>query len=219
MKKEYWGGAFTGVLVACALVTTGLAAHQFLSKRDSGGQQPEYVASWKSLIPNSVRLGRAEAPVKVIVFSDYECPYCARFQAIAKSVLSRRSKDFALYVQDFPLPGHRFALPAARAANCALAQGKFEQMHDLLLSRQGEFGRVSWASFAQMAQIPDPALFDRCVGETEVPARIKAGEQIAQKLGFRGTPTVIINGWSVNLSSEADLDRLITRARQGVPLS
>ena len=85
MTAETWNRVLNIILVACALVTTGLAARHFLATGDKAvASQPEYIATWKSLLPDSVRIGSAEAPVKIILFSDYECPYCARFHAIAK---------------------------------------------------------------------------------------------------------------------------------------
>ena len=97
------------------------------------------VRNWREALPIGVRYGNADAPVTIVVFSDFECPFCARFNAVADSALQRR-KDVALAFVHFPLASHRFAVPAARAAECADRYGRFGGLADLLFAKQDSLG-------------------------------------------------------------------------------
>ena len=95
----------------------------------------------------------------------------------------------------FPLPMHRFALPAARVAECAGAQGPFEAMHDQLFENQDGFGLKPWSDYATAAGVTDLPTFDTCIKITDPMPRVESGKVPVNKLGIQGTPTVIINCW------------------------
>jgi protein-disulfide isomerase len=120
----------------------------------------------------------------------------------------------------FPLPQHRFARPAARAAECAHDQGLFDKFQDLVYSKQDSLGLKSWISYAEEARVPELRRFERCVADTARVARIEAGILLDKQLAVRGTPTVILNGsrfW--NPPSQTELLQAIAALKDGKQLS
>jgi protein-disulfide isomerase len=110
-------------------------------------------------------------------------------------LLAERVRDVrALYVS-FPLAYHRFALPAARAAECASESGGFRRWIDVVYSKQDSLGLKSWASYAVEAGIVDTARIQACATSRAEFVRIAAGQDFGSRIDLTGTPTVIANGW------------------------
>jgi protein-disulfide isomerase len=156
---------------------------------------PVYVDEWRSLLPDGLRIGDEDAQVQLIVFADFECPFCRRLHNRFEQVQRELGETVALTVIHFPLSNHRFARPAARAAECADKQNRFAQFASLLYSKQDSLGLKPWLSFAHEAGVRDIASFTACVTSTAAIARIERGLQIGGELNVTGTPTVLINGW------------------------
>jgi protein-disulfide isomerase len=200
--KMKWDTALTVTLAICALVTTGLVVRRefFAPSAATARQQvakPQFIESWRSYLDQGVRIGPPDARVQLIEFSDFECPFCASFHKELKTLRQRYPKEIALSYVHFPLPGHRFAELAARVAECADAQGRFEAMHDVLFEQQRSFGLKPWGEFAAQAGVADASAFESCIRGTEPLPRVAAGKQLSEQLGIRGTPTIFINGWKL----------------------
>jgi protein-disulfide isomerase len=163
-------------------------------------------------------MGPSNAAVEVLEFADFECPYCRSMNDVLRASRLKHPEAVAVTFVHFPLPGHRFAQIAARAAECAAEQERFEAMHDQLFTGQDSFGLVPWTEFANRASIPDVGQFERCIKETEPPPRIDAGKALGQKLGLRGTPTLIVNGWMLSSApSLEELEQMIENVAAGKP--
>jgi protein-disulfide isomerase len=156
---------------------------------------PRYVANWKEALNAGIQIGDTAAPVKVVEFGDFECPYCRHFDSTMHAVEARYPKAVSLVFVHFPLPSHRFARPAARVAECAARQGRFAAVHDLLYEKQDSFGLKTWSSYAKDAGVPDSSGFAACAVDTTTIPRVEAGINLGRKLGVHATPTVIVNGW------------------------
>jgi protein-disulfide isomerase len=137
------------------------------------------VSGWDNLVKTGTLIGDSSAAVKVVEFGDFECPFCRRADSVFRVVKHKFGADVALVYIEFPLGMHRFALPAARAAECAAGQGHFAPMHDLLFTKQDSLGLKSWQSYAQESGVPDTAAFAKCVSESTVPARVARGKILA----------------------------------------
>ncbi len=128
--------AITATLVLCALVTTGLVIRREfgLSAPIPGHmeQKPIFVEDWRAHLAKGVRLGPLDAPVQLIEFADFECPFCASFAKTLKVLFEHHPNKVTLTFIHFPLPMHRFALPAAR-----VTPGRFERMHGALVQKAG----------------------------------------------------------------------------------
>jgi protein-disulfide isomerase len=200
MKK--WDVALTAILVICALVTTGLVVRrEFFTPASASpiaASKPVFIDTWRSHLDDGVTLGDPDAPVRLIEFADFECPFCARFHNTVRAVQERYPGKIAVSFVHFPLPGHRFAQPAARVAECAGEQGHFEAMHDRLFAQQNAFGLKAWTEFANEAGVTDLHAFETCIRRDVPLQRVQKGLKAGDELDVKGTPTVIINGWKLN---------------------
>ncbi len=202
----------------CALVLTGLVVRRevFSGAAFRGGVQQKnvFLSDWKVI---SQQLTKSDlAPVRVLEFGDFECPYCAEFYKTLKAVRARFPQNIAFAYVHFPIPGHRFAIPGARVAECANEQGRFEAMYDKLFEGQDQFGLKPWDDYATAAGVPDLSAFDACVKRTDPIPRVEEGKALGAKLDVQGTPTVIINGWKLGRPPNAEeLDGMVTAILAG----
>ncbi|HYL02268.1 MAG TPA: DsbA family protein [Steroidobacteraceae bacterium] len=144
-------------------------------------------------------LGRADAPLTVVEFTDYQCPYCRRFQIETFPQLKRRYIDTGkvrFIVRDLPLPFHAAAQPAAEAAHCAGEQGRFWPMHAALLVRAADLSSSGLERDARLLNL-DVKRFDACLASRKYAAAIAHNLEEADALGLSGTPSFII-GTTVN---------------------
>jgi protein-disulfide isomerase len=115
-----------------------------------------------------------------------------------------------------PLPLHRFALPAARVAECAGEQGRFEAMHDQLFEGQASFGIKPWSEYAIAAGVPDLEKFDACTRKSNPISRVEEGIQLGTQINLQGTPTLLINGWMLgHPPSEQELEAMVEAVLAG----
>jgi protein-disulfide isomerase len=219
--KANWDGLITVTLVACALVTTAVVVHRGVFAHapmvaSSTHQEPVFIKNWKSQPAAGIRLGSINAPVQLIEFADFECPFCRDLHKTLRALRERYSAQVSLVYIHFPLQGHRFALPAARVAECADEQGKFEPMYDQLFDGQDEFGLKPWSDFARAAGLSDLAAFESCIKRTTPVPRVEQGKQLGATIDVKGTPTLIINGWMLAAPpSFEELDAMVKAALAG----
>ncbi|TYO98497.1 protein-disulfide isomerase [Geothermobacter ehrlichii] len=152
--------------------------------------------------------GNIDAPVTIVVFDDFQCPYCARLAPVLKQILERNPQKVRLALKNFPLPMHRFARKAALAALAAGKQGKFWEMHDLLFEN---YNRLSDQKIRELAGKVglDLARFDRDMQDSALQGQVQQDLRQGQQLGVRGTPTVYINGRLVRDRSLNGLQQMI----------
>lgn len=143
-------------------------------------------------IGNAPRLGSETAPVQIIEFADYECPYCQQVNGDLLRLQKQFGQRVSLVFKDFPLPMHPLAVKAAEAARCAGAQGKFWEYHDALF----ESKRLQTSDLKKQARELnlDPARFDQCLEAGDQTASVKKDSQEGLRLGLQGTPSFFING-------------------------
>jgi len=130
----------------------------------------------------------------VIEFTDFECSFCARYHGRLVELGVEYGDAIELIYIHAPLPQHRFAVPAARAAECALAQGRFAEMQVSLYAKQDSFGLRSWDKYAADANVASLASFSSCVADTTPLPRIDEGSAHFARLRLPGTPTFLVNG-------------------------
>jgi protein-disulfide isomerase len=137
--------------------------------------------------------GAANAPVTIVMFSDYECPFCKRGETVIEQVMKAYPDKVRLVFRDYPLPMHPNARPAAEAAACANAQGKYWPYHDKLFANQTALDEAKLKAYAQEVGL-DTAKFDDCL--TKKPFKTAIDRDIADgaKVGVNGTPAFFING-------------------------
>ena len=177
--------------------------------------RPEFISGWEKALAVGIRIGDTAARVTIVEFTDLECPACRRFQDIMREILREHPRDVALVFVHTPLPGHRFAMQAARAAECAERMGRFFPMIDAIFGKQDSLGIKSWGSFALEAGITDSASISACARDARPVGRIDAGVALAEKLEVKATPTVLVNGWMYLGPTKFQMGRAIEAARQG----
>lgn len=140
-------------------------------------------------------LGPADAPITLIEFADFQCPFCQRY---AQETFPRLREDYGDQIRfvykDFPLSSiHADAFSAALSAQCAQEQDKFWEYHDLLFGGTLGLGREAYDSYAQQLGL-DVAAFDQCLDEERYTDIVQADYAIGNQLGIQATPTFFING-------------------------
>ena len=139
------------------------------------------------------RGGGAKAPVTIVEFSDYQCPFCKRAEAVVDEVMKTYGDKIRLVYRDFPLPFHPNARPASEAANCANAQGKFWDYHAKLFANQSALSEDNLKTYAKDVGL-DSAKFDQCLAQKPYKGAIDKDIEDGTKAGVNGTPAFFVNG-------------------------
>lgn len=202
--------ATSSLLTVAAIAMAGTLVHRefFASAPHATPTKAEAVTfrkDWQDALTAGTRIGSDAAKVKVVEFSDYECPFCRRFQAAYDSVKSQLGDSIALVYVHFPLSMHQFARPAARAAECAGRFNRFGEMTSVLFSKQDSLGLKSWNRYAAEAGVQDTVRFARCLTEPVPPQDIEAGVRMGQRFGIQSTPTILLNGWTYNIPPNTEI--------------
>lgn len=179
--------------------------------RALGGSPPDaltrpdrMVTDWREYSQEGHWLGPRDAKVVIIEFGDYECSACRAVAPHIDAVRSAFPADVAVVYRHWPLSYHYLAYPAARAAECAAAQERFEPFHEWLY-RDTEWmanPRGRFAAFAAQLGMPDQETFEACLDDLDPVAAIERDVAAVEEIGGTGTPTVLVNG--LLLGSPAD---------------
>jgi protein-disulfide isomerase len=137
--------------------------------------------------------GDKNAKVTVVIFSDFQCPYCSKVEQTVKELEADYPKDVRFVWKNNPLPFHQNAMPAAEAAMAAGEQGKFWEMHDKMFADQAHLDEATYTKYAQELHLND-ARFKAAISSHKYQQSIKDDQALAEKLGARGTPSFFING-------------------------
>jgi len=179
------------------------------------GRRAESLSSDSSAVRGHV-LGKSQAPITLVEYGDYECPPCASFAPMVEKLLEKYPESIQYEYRHFPLTGlHPGAMRAAMAAEAAGQQGKFWEMHKLLLANQGKLIRDPNAEsdLVEMGKLidVDAESFGNSLRSPDIEQKI--GKQIAQAKseGIGGVPTFLINGTKIeqNPNSFEGFDALI----------
>ena len=140
-------------------------------------------------------LGKSDAPLTMVEFTDYQCPFCGRFETTTFHEIKRNYIDtgkLRLIVRDLPLSDmHPFALKAAQSVHCAGDQGKFWEMKELVFKNQSKLDGDSLAGYAKDLSLNGDT-FKSCMADGKHLKEIGDEAKYAQSLGITGTPTFII---------------------------
>lgn len=142
---------------------------------------------------NSYAKGPANAPVVIVEFSDFQCPFCSQAAALIKQVTDAYPNDVRFIYKNYPLPFHKEAMPAARAAIAAGKQGKFFEMHDKLFENYRTLSAEYFTKAAQEIGL-DLEKFKKDMEDPSTQAQIDQEMKEASAADVRGTPTIFING-------------------------
>lgn len=160
------------------------------------GIQPGKFLVLPQINPDDAQIGPADAKVKVVLFSDFQCPYCKNFYEQSLKKAMSDYKDQVLFVfKEVPLSIHDKAMVSAMAAECAGEQGKFWEMADKLYATQKDWSVAK--QFDGGAQASGLGIsmtqFNQCVSSNKFADKINADNKMAQDFGISGTPAFFVN--------------------------
>ena len=141
--------------------------------------------------------GPANAPVTIVEFSDFQCPYCGREVPVIDRILKEYDGKVRLVFRHYPLDFHTFAGKAAEAGACAQDQGKFWELHDKMFSNQGKLAVDDLKGYAKSVGM-DASKFDKCLDSGEKKALVEEDMKAGSAAGVNGTPAFFINGVFIN---------------------
>jgi protein-disulfide isomerase len=201
-------------------IKDGFSAIEYSGRRR--GLDPDSVA----VVPigKSPVLGPADAPVTIVAFNDFECPFCARGNAVVSRLRARYGDKIRLVYKSNPLPFHSHAFIAARAAMSAAAQGKFWAYHDALYATGAKFDEDKLIAIAKQVGLDVKRFKDDIQGGT-FDAAIDDDLALGAMLGVSGTPAYFVNGRPVEgalpdlhfrLIIEEELERAAAAVARGV---
>ena len=169
-------------------------------------------------------LGNLEAPVTIVEFTDYQCPYCQKFYSKAYKELKTQYVEagkLRFVLRDLPLPIHLHAKPAAISAHCAGEQNKFWEMHDALFEGEGKLNPDDISLYAKSIGL-DNISFQDCLTSGKFNKDIAQDVQDAKKASIKGTPSfvvglttdnfvngIIIRGTRPLIAFKQEIDRLL----------
>jgi protein-disulfide isomerase len=140
---------------------------------------------------DAVLSGSKDAPVVLIEFADYECPYCQKVQPLLLKLKQEYGDKLTIAYKDFPLPMHKRSQKASEAARCAGEQGKYQEFHDMLYAtKQLEIADLK--KHAQTLKL-DEAQFDKCLDSGAEADIVKRNLEEGKSLGISGTPSFFAN--------------------------
>lgn len=176
--------------------------------------------------PRGVAMGSDSAPVEIAEYSDFQCPYCARFAVLQMPDLRDRlvaSGRVRWRFMHFPLDGHPNSPAAHLAAACANEQGKFWQMHDALYQGQGDWSESRnpermFGDYAERIGL-DRSRYGQCVRERRAWPQVLADKARGDSLGVSATPTFFVNGRELPALPTVTYDLLKAKVDSIAPLA
>jgi len=155
--------------------------------------------------------GRADAPVTLVEYGDYECPFCGAAYPVIKDIQAQMGDGLRFVFRNFPITtSHPHAEKAAEAAEAASVQGHFWEMHDHLYEHQQQLTGAHLHAHAQALGL-DLRRFDQDLADNVYAPRVREDFMSGVRSGVNGTPTFFING--VRYDGSPDLDSLLAAVR------
>jgi protein-disulfide isomerase len=157
---------------------------------------------------NGPAKGSANAPIEMIEFSDFQCPFCLRADPTVQQVLKNYGDRIHFVYRHYPLPNHPNARPAAEAAACANEQGKFWPYHDRLFANPTKLSAADLKQHAADLGL-NAAQFNGCVDSHKFKSEVDADVRDGEQAGVNGTPAFFINGRAISGAQPYDVFKKI----------
>ena len=205
--------------LSLAMVVAAVAAALIAASAGSGGDEPEVAAEGGSVPvvrPDSQRLSTGDSDATFVEFLDFECEACRAAHPAVEQLRSQYGDEVTFVVRNFPL--HNNSEAAARAAEAAAAQGKFEEMYDRLFETQPEWGEKDssqedvFFGFAEDLGL-DMDEFRAVYDDRATIEKIRRDKADGQALGVTGTPTFFLDGEKLEVES---FEELVNRIEQAI---
>jgi len=181
----------------------------FLSSESTGNVQELNYSFIVSIdTANAPFLGMPKAPVNIVIFSDFQCPYCSKLGPTFDEILKKNPETVKISYKHFPIRGHAQAIPAGLAAIAAQKQGKFWQYHDLLFQNMRDLTPEKFLELAQSLGL-NMDQFKKDMADPQSMAQVSKDQQDGVTAGVKGTPSIFINGRIAKDRTDAGMQKLI----------
>ncbi|QCX74720.1 Disulfide bond formation protein D precursor [Streptomyces sp. YIM 121038] len=206
----------TAVIAAVLAAVLGTALLVFPDDRGGGGMDVRPAADAQPVRADSHRLtDPKKSELTVVEFLDFECEGCGAMYPVVEKLRAEYGDRVTFVARYFPMPGHRNGELAARTAEAAARQGKFEEMYSKLFTTQKEWGESQdwkedvFRGYAKQLGL-DLGRFDAALADPATAGRVQADQRDGLGLGARGTPTFVVDGAVIPTpASYADFKALI----------
>jgi len=198
-------------IAVSGLTAGGIEDKLFLSSTKTGKTQ-EFAISFSVVIDTegAPYLGNPDAPVTIVEFSDFECPYCSKVGPLMAELLAKNPETVKVVFKHYPLSFHKNARRAALASLAAQRQGRFWEFHDQLFEHQKELTPATIRKIAQQLSL-DLDRFEKDLADPALAARVDKDIRDGKLAGVRGTPTLFVNGRRVKNRSVEAIQKMINQ--------
>lgn len=170
--------------------------NNYLMDTNQVGIKPGKFLETPTVSDDNAQVGPKDAKVKVVLFSDFQCPYCKTFDDTYKKVIKEYGDRVLFVYKHVPLDFHKQAMNAAMAAECAQEQGKFWPMSDKLYTSQADWGNTEGTTRFKTYAVQlglNAVTFNQCLDSSKYKDKIAADQAEAQNFGISGTPSFFVN--------------------------
>ena len=189
MMKENF---LTIFLITVAIITVIVAVRKTNQGEKNALKPVKTIENWESIFNKNPEHQNSEN--YIIIFFDYECPYCATLEVEINELINSSSSKLNVSYFHRPLKGAKNSFMASLAAECARDQGRFLEYHSLLYKHSFELGKIQYSDLAKKIEINDLSKFNNCVEGQKKSDIVKKQMRIADSLGINAVPTIIIDG-------------------------
>lgn len=183
--------------------------------REQARQRQEFAAELlRGKLPSK---GPESAPATLVVFSDFQCPFCAKMAKTLSELTASEGERVRVVYHYFPLAVHRWAEPAAEAGACAQEQSNaaFWSLHDFLFAHQGELNadnlRQHLGAWLEATSALDREAFETCLSEGRTSGQVEQDRMFGEESGVHATPTLFLNGEQIEGNTPDELRTAIRR--------
>jgi protein-disulfide isomerase len=196
VTSQHWLTVLTIIMTVVASVAVAISMREVVwpSQSADGSTSSPHIKDWRQYAAVGSSVGDSRAPVAIVVFSDYQCPFCRVLNKELQGLDSVYPHRFRIVYRHYPLEMHPHAFEAAVSAVCADEQHIFPTYHDRLFAQQDSIGVKPWSSFARDAGVSDPAAFNACLKDPATTAVVARDTLAAARLGIRATPAILVDG-------------------------
>lgn len=207
------------VISACTLIITAAAVRRIVHDNSAPPEASSItlVKEWRSYQTAGDLIGSADAPVQIVEFADFQCPFCGREASVIESVLSRNPGKVALRFRHFPLDAiHPYARAAALAGICADQLGWFPAFYRTVFDNQDSLPVRSWRWFARRAGQRDATGLKSCMNDSATTRVLVRDVSAGKAAGVSATPTMFVNEFRiVGAIPSTTLDSVVNLASHG----
>jgi len=188
MFKKLWNKMDLGILLPLLIILGGLAV---IGTKFRPATRRTTIDNWEQYFDRRNMVGRPDAPVSIVVFTDLQCPACRQFHTNLTQLLDSID-DVRLSYRHFPLANHNWALNAAIAAECMSAEGKFWNFVDFVFEQQQLVPSLGFSAIADSVGVQNKDQFMTCLDSELITKRVAADGVSGTKLRIGATPTWLI---------------------------